>query len=63
MKGKTSFCGMKDTNDDYTKSELVEIDFLTDNETTIYEFESYISVIYLNNDNTSFCFEIYPKVS
>jgi len=54
MYGKTSFCGAKNSDETYTKSHLVEVDFISDKETIIYEFETYISTIYLNEDNSGF---------
>ena len=60
---KTEFCGVKNSDDTYTKTHIVAIDFLTDKETEIYKFESYVSTIHFNKDNTAFCYDVYPKVS
>lgn len=60
---KTEFAGTKNSDETYTKTHLVAIDFLTDKETVVMEFDSYISTIYFNNDCTCFCYDKYPKVS
>ncbi|CAI2381450.1 unnamed protein product [Moneuplotes crassus] len=59
---KTQFLGCKNADDTYTKTNLVAIDILTDKEEVIYNFESYISMIYLNQDKTGFCYDKYPKI-
>ena len=59
---KTKFWGCKNADDTYTKTNLVTIDFMSDKEEVLYEFDSYISTIYFNEDNTAFCYDKYPKV-
>lgn len=51
---KTQFLGCKNADDTYTKTNLVAIDILTDKEEVIYNFDSYISNIYLREDKTGF---------
>jgi len=59
---KTEFVGAKNSDETYTKTHLVAIDFMTDKERVLYQFDSYISTIYLSPDSSGFCFDKYPKV-
>jgi hypothetical protein len=58
----TEFAGTKNADESYVKTHLVTIDFISDKETILFEFDSYISTIYFNNDCSSFCYDKYPKV-
>jgi hypothetical protein len=59
----TEYAGTKNADESYLKTHLISIDFMTDKETVLYEFSSYISTIYFNNDCSSFCYDQYPKVN
>ena len=57
----TEFIGTKNT-DDYTKTNLIAVDFMNDTERIIYEFDSYVSYITLSPDKSSFIYEVWPKM-
>ena len=46
----TEFAGIKNVDESYLKTNLITIDFMTDKETVLFEFSSYISTIYFNDD-------------
>lgn len=63
MFSKTEFAGVKNTDDTYTKSHLVAVDFIEDKHRSIYEFDSFISTIHMNDEGSALCYEKNTKVS
>lgn len=57
----TEFAGTVATSD-YSKTNLVAVDFLKDTEKIIYEFESYVSNPTISPDLNYLCYDAYPKV-
>ena len=57
---KTEFWGTN-TTDDYSKTNLVAVDFVNDTEKIVYEFNCYVSDFYINSDASYIAYNLYPK--
>ena len=61
MYSPTEFVGIRPTSD-YTKSDLVAVDFIKDSEKTVYNFDQYVSNFNLSPDNNILVYDYWPKV-
>jgi len=59
---KTQFVGFKNSDDTYTKSCLMAIDFINDTESIVHQFDSYISSGTFSDDMNNLMYEQYPKI-
>lgn len=63
MYSKTEFVGTKYADDNYSKTNLVAVDFIKDTETVLYQFDSYVSNFYANQDFSQIAVDTYPKLN
>ena len=61
MYSATEFVGMRPTTD-YTKSDLVAVDFIKDSEKTVYNFDQYVSNFNISPDLNILVYDYWPKV-
>ena len=61
MTSRNEFMGTKPTPD-FSKTTLVALNFINDTERFVFDFNAFVTRIYLNEDFTAFTYEVYPKL-